>query len=119
MLGPVLFDLYIRSIYQCVRAFGFNIVGYADDHQIIKSFCPTDQCKLLSVQIGKCFSAIKRWMTKYFLQLNDSKTQMIVNGSNKVLNVIQLKGITLCSGATIRFISNVKNLGIHMDNRLS
>ncbi|KAL5270292.1 hypothetical protein ACHWQZ_G001136 [Mnemiopsis leidyi] len=38
VLGPVLFNLYIRSIYRFVQKFGFNIFGYADDHQILKSF---------------------------------------------------------------------------------
>ena len=34
VLGPVLFNLYIRSIYKCVQRLDFSIFGYADDHQI-------------------------------------------------------------------------------------
>jgi len=30
VLGPVLFNLYIRSIYGCVKDLGFDISGYAD-----------------------------------------------------------------------------------------
>ena len=119
VLGPVLFNLYIRSIYKCVRSLGFNIFGYADDHQIIKSFKSSEQSAVLSVQLDNCFSAIKRWMNKFFLQLNDSKTQIIVVGSNKVLSSIHLNGVTFASGTTTRFISVVKNLGIHMDNKLT
>ncbi|KAL5260539.1 hypothetical protein ACHWQZ_G010621, partial [Mnemiopsis leidyi] len=33
VLGPVLFNLYIRSIYRYVQALNFTIFGYADDHQ--------------------------------------------------------------------------------------
>jgi len=59
-------------------------------------------------------------MNSYFLQLNDGKTQIIVFGSAKVLNMIQLNGINMVSsGTSIRFISNVKNLGIYMDSRLT
>ena len=36
VLGPVLFNLYIRSLYATVRKMqNFNIQGYADDHQIM------------------------------------------------------------------------------------
>ena len=38
VLGPILFNLYIRSIYSTVKAKKFSIYGYADDHQIYKSF---------------------------------------------------------------------------------
>ena len=38
VLGPVLFNIYIRSIYACVQKLGFGILGYADDHQILKVF---------------------------------------------------------------------------------
>ena len=119
VLGPVLFNLYIRSIYGCVKTLGFKIFGYADDHQIIKSFHPSEQSKVLSVQVENCFSVIKKWMSKFYLQLNDTKTQIIVVGTSRVLDSIDVNGITLCSGTTIRFIPTVKNLGIYMDNRLS
>ena len=119
VLGPVLFNLYIRSIYGSVKKLGFKIFGYADDHQIIKSFRSTEQSTVLSTQLENCFDVIKRWMSKFFLQLNDAKTQIIVVGSNKVLNSIHIKGVNLGSGTTIRFISAVKNLGIHMDDKLT
>ena len=38
VLGPVLFNIYIRSIYAAVKKRGFSIHGYADDHQIMKTF---------------------------------------------------------------------------------
>jgi hypothetical protein len=58
-------------------------------------------------------------MSKFFLQLNDAKTDIIIVESSGVLNSVNVNGVTLCSGTTIRFISNVKNLGINMDSRLS
>ena len=119
VLGPVLFNLYIRSIYRMVRTLGFKIFGYADDHQIIKSFEPSEQCKVLSVQINQCFSAIKRWMDKFFLQMNAGKTQMIVVGTSNILKMIEIQGTSFSLGTTVRFISTVKNLGIYMDNKLS
>ena len=119
VLGPVLFNLYIRSIYKCVQALGFNIFGYADDHQVLKTLTVTSQGSVLAYDLNLCFQSIKSWMTKYYLQLNDSKTQFIVFGSGRILKEIQIKGVNLSSGAAIRFIPTVKNLGIYMDSRLT
>ena len=119
VLGPVLFNLYIRSIYKCVQKLGFHIFGYADDHQILKSFNATSQSMILANELSHCFKIIKKWTNQYYLQLNDSKTQIIVFGSSKVLNNINIKGVNISAGTTIRFISTVKSLGIYMDSRLS
>ena len=119
VLGPVLFNIYIRSIYLYVKKIGFSIYGYADDHQIFVPFKPFDQSVVLVYDIQMCFEKIKQWMNKYFLQLNDSKTEIIVFGSSKLLNMIKIGGINFPSGITLRFVSNVKNLGIHMDAKLT
>ena len=119
VLGPVLFNLYIRSIYRCVQKLGFTIFGYADDHQILKSFKAEGQLNVLTHDLTRCFSQIKLWMNRFFLQLNDSKTQIIVCGPSRVLKEIQMQGVHLTIGTTVRFASCVKNLGVQMDNRLT
>ena len=119
VLGPVLFNLYIRSIYRVVNSCGFKIFGYADDHQILRSFRAEGQVRILTHELTRCFTQIKAWMSQFFLQLNDSKTQIIVCGSNKVLKEIQIQGIHLTMGTTVRFINCVKNLGVQMDNQLT
>ena len=40
---PVLFNIYIRSFYKFIERDGFEIKGFADDHQINTSFVPTNQ----------------------------------------------------------------------------
>lgn len=119
VLGPVLFNLYIRSIYHCVKLLGFTIMGYADDHQICKSFPHSKQCEVLSLELKNCFHGIKQWMSKYFLQLNDSKTQIIVFGPSKTLNKILIQGVNITLDTNIRFVSTVKNLGMEMDRCLT
>jgi hypothetical protein len=94
-----------------VKALGFNIHGYADDHQVIKSFGAASQSLTLIYDIDLCFQKIKHWMNQYYLQLNDSKTQIIIFGSTRVLNDIQIHGVNFTSGAAVRFIPCVKNLG--------
>ena len=51
--------------------------------------------------------------------MNDSKTQIIVFGPMSVLREINIKGVNFGSDTTIRFVSTVKNLGIHMDSGLT
>ena len=119
VLGPVLFNIYIRSIYLYVQKIGFSIHGYADDHQILLSFKPSNQSTVLVYEIQNCFERIKVWMNRYYLQLNDSKTQIALFGSSRILNLIKIRGINFATGMSIRFISHVKNLGIHMDSQLT
>jgi hypothetical protein len=119
VLGPVLFNIYIRSIYGCVKNLGFDISGYADDHQVCKSFGTISQGMVLIYELDRCFQEIKRWMSQYYLQLNDRKAQIIVFGSTNVLKEIEINGINTSSGTTVRFIATVKNLGIYMDSKLS
>ena len=119
VLGPVLFNIYIRSIYVYVKKLGFNIMGYADDHQVMKIFKPSAQGVVLTFDIERCFSSIKEWMSYYYLQMNDSKTEIIVFGPSRVLSEIQIKGVNISSNTSLRFVNSVKNLGIHMDNALT
>ena len=41
IFGPRFFNIYIRSIYKCVGPTSFEIVGFADDHQLIEHFVLT------------------------------------------------------------------------------
>lgn len=119
VLGPVLFNIYIRSIYKYVQQIGFSILGYADDHQIMKQFKPSSQGTVLTYDIENCFSLIKSWMCQYYLQMNDSKTEIIVFGPPKILQDLYINGVNLCSNTTVRFVKSVKNLGVHMDSALT
>ena len=57
-------------------------------------------------------------MARYFLQMNDAKTQIIIFGPSSVLKDITLNGVNFGESASVRFISTVKNLGIYMDSAL-
>ena len=118
MLGPVLFNLYIRSIYSFVQQLGLSIFWYAEDHQITKSFKACTEAEILTIQLNHCFNNIKSRMNQFYLQLNDSQSQIIVFGPRKVLNALHINGINIGT-STIRFVSTVENIGIYMDQRLS
>ena len=119
VLGPVLFNIYIRSIYATVKSLGFLIYGYADDHQVFKTFKPKNQHICLTEELKFCFHSIQQWMTQYFLQCNGPKTQIILFGTPSILKTIHIGGIFLSQGILVRFISTVKNLGFLMDSSLT
>ena len=119
MLGPVLFNIYIRSIYALVKKSGFNIFGYADDHQIFRSFSHQNQLEVLTSDLQQCFTAIQSWMDTFYLQLNAGKTQIIVVAQPRILNKIKINGVVIAENVCVRFVSSVKNLGILMDSQLN
>ena len=47
VLGPILFKIYVRSVYEHVAETKVNVEGFADDHQLIKQFLVAFQKKSL------------------------------------------------------------------------
>ena len=118
VLGPILFNIYIRSIYSSVTSKSFNIHGFADDHQIYKSFAPDNEYKVLSSDLPKCFHDIEKWMYEHYLQLNPGKTEIIIFGSKKVLSELEINGVFLKPSICIRMVHVAKNLGFLLDSSL-
>ena len=118
VLGPILFNIYIRSLYSHVERLGFSIKSYADDHQVYASFTPEFQYNMLTTNLNNIISSIYKWMNAFFLKLNPEKTQIIVFGSSDVLERISIHGHLLNNGC-IRFCNDVKNLGFYLDSTLS
>ena len=118
VLGPVLFNLYLRSVYMLVKKLKFDIIGYADDHQILKSFQAAQQVHVLSEDLKNCFYVIQQWMAQFFLQLNGAKTQIIIVGPSKVLREVEISGVAISPGTNIMFVSSVKSLGVLIDSKL-
>ena len=119
VLGPVLFNIYIRSLYRTVQNLKFSIQGYADDNNVYKSFKPFDQYPILVQEIPACSQQISVWMKLYCLHINPGKTDIIVFGSQQVLNELKIKGTFLQDNICIRFSSVVKNLGFRLDESLT
>ena len=119
VLGPVLFTLYIRSLYSTVKDLRFAIHGYADDHQVYKSFSRLDQYTTLVDLVPACFRDIYNWMSEHFLQLNPGKTEIIVFGTPAALGKLIIKGTFLDSKTCIRFSPVAKNLGFRLDECLT
>jgi hypothetical protein len=119
VLGPVLFNLYIRSLYSSVTNLKFNIHGYADDHQLYKNFTIAEEYSTMVIDVRECFDQVSEWMNRHFLQLNASKTEIIVFGSPSVLSELSINGVFLKHDACVRLSPVVKNLGFRLDSALT
>ena len=73
----------------------FDIFGFADDHQLLKSFLPVLRVKALDNDINHCFNMISRLMQNCFLCLNPSKTKVLVIITRSLTESIIINGTLL------------------------
>ena len=60
---------------------------YADDTQLCVGFKPLEHLTDLKHRIEGCLKELKIWMSGNFLQVNESKTDLLLIGSNDNLEV--------------------------------
>ena len=118
ILGPRLFNIYIRSLYKHVEPTQFDIEGFADDHQLVKQFVVALQPIALGEDICNCLNSISVWMKEHFLCLNESKTKILVVAPPAIKEQILINGVIL-ENSCIRFVDSAKNLGVIIDSFLS
>ena len=118
VLGPILFKIYIRSLYKYVEPTKFTIEGFADDHQLIKRFMISMQVHALGDDIRNLMNCIATWMNEYFLCLNQGKTNILVIAPPSIHPEIIIRGVFI-ENVCIRFVDSAKNLGVIIDSVLS
>jgi exonuclease III len=120
VLGPILFNIYTRSLSKVFLASGFATAGYADDNSGAYAFAHNSQYDVLINQIPDCLSRIKSWMDLFSLKLNETKTEIIVfGGKNFLKEKLCIHGTFLNSGSCLRFTDTVKYLGVFLDNYIT
>ena len=117
VLGPVLFNIYIRSLYYLIEENGFGTSGYADDNNAYHSFAVHFQFDIINLQLPSLMSKIKDWMNTHFLKLNPDKTEIICFFPDNINYNHTIRG-TFLGGDCIRFSSTIKNLGFNLDRFL-
>lgn len=118
VLGPKLFNIYIRSLFSVIEGCDFCTSGFADDNNAHQSFALQFQYDVITFQLPKLMSLIREWMHRHFLKINPDKTEIIVFLPNKLRNEHLIRGAFL-EGECIRFSNTVKNLGFTLDRFLS
>lgn len=117
VLGPPLFNIYVRSFYSYVQALSYDVEGFADDHQLYKMFLPTFQSHVLGSTINSCLQSVAEWMNEYFLKLNGPKTKILVLAPPSIMPLIEIHGIFM-ENKYMTFVRSAKNLGVWLDENL-
>ena len=119
VLGPVLFNIYIRNFIQLLRKAGFVVHGYADDHQALTGFRIEFQFQTLAYSLPRCLNLITDWMTSHFLKLNAGKSNLLVFSPKNLKDKIFFDRVYLGNNIFIPVSLDAMNLGVKLDSELS
>ena len=117
VLGPILFNIYIKSLFELIKDKGFCTSGYADDNNASQSFAMQFQFDVFTNQLPELMSSIKQWMNAHFLKLNPDKTEIICFLPSNVNKQPVING-TFFGKDCVRFSKSIKNLGFIIDKHL-
>ena len=115
VLGPVLFNIYIRNLPKFIQSFGFLTSSYADDTNARLQFSLKFQYFNISQRVPDLLSKITQWMNQHFLKLNSNKTEAILFTPQ---STSKINGLFLEDNTCIRFQNSVTLLGITLDECL-
>ena len=117
VLGPLLFSLYINDIYKVLQASKHHL--YADDFQKYLHFRPENFVTAVNTVNDEAVNLVN-YGTGHNLQINASKTQVIIVGNPKIAqNLPLLLPPVVVNGIELPYLKEVKNLGVLMDQHLT
>ena len=119
VLGPVLFNIYVRSLIKFLERHGFSIHGYADDHQVYKSFRIEFQFESIRCSLPQCLELISHWMNKFFLKLNAGKSKIMIFSPASQSSEVVIKQVILPDCSYISISQEALNLGVLLDSQLT
>ena len=116
-LGTLLFTMYASKLFDIIKGHLPRTHAYADDSQLCLSFKPdTTSSQSDAVDaMGRCISAIRCWMIKDKLKVNDGKTGFILIGTRQQLAKVDIKGLVVGDATISPAVTAVKNLGSWFD----
>ena len=118
VLGPVLFNIYVKNLPDFIKCHGFLSSSYADDTNARRKFALKFQLYNIAIKIPQLVQDITNWMTSYFLKINPSKTEIIMFCPPSCKSVPLINGVFIGNGC-IRFSDSVKLLGVYLDSALN
>ena len=87
VLGPILFNLYVRTLSYEIRDLPLQLSGYADDHGAHNTFNANsrEEEEHSNETLESFLSITKNWMDANHLKINISKTGYIKFGKPRQL----------------------------------
>ena len=119
-LGPLLFIIYTRKLFDIVERHLSQVHCYADDTQLYVSFCPNQSADADASlkSMTDCISDVRSWMISDNLMLNDDKTEFLILGTRQQLAKVNIDNIKVGS-ARVSPVSAVRNLGSWFESQLT
>ena len=119
VVGPFLFNIYVRNLIKTMEQMGFTIHGYADDHQVLFSFQIDFQVAAVRSTVPLGMDVLSKWMERHFLKLNPSKSQVIIFHPKAISQKLVFERLLLSDGSYIPISKEVYNLGFTLDSQLA
>ena len=119
VLGPALFNIYVRSFISMLEKEGFIVHGYADDHQALYTFRIQFQYHAICHFLPKGLDLISQWMSTHFLKLNAGKSQLLLFTPNNLRDEVPINKVYLGNNVFIPVSLEAVNLGVKLDFQLS
>ena len=114
----MLFTMYIKPLSAIIDSHSIIHHSFADDLQLQMSAPPDIIFELLH-SMQSCISDVKAWATANMLELNDSKTELILVTSKRSKHLHNLLTSIIIRNAQIPFKLSVKNLCFTLDCHLT
>ena len=98
-LGPLLFTIYTRSLFDIIENHLPDVHCYADDTQLYVSFSPKDELgpddALAAME--RCVEEIRRWMIRNRLLMNNDKTEFLLIGTKQQFAKVNINHVKVGS----------------------
>jgi hypothetical protein len=119
VLGPILFTTYTRPLGKVISKGPLSYMLYADDTQLYMSFRPKDPTSASTAvaAVTSCVGEIKKWMSKFFLKLNEDKTEVLVLTTPSLVQTVNIPSIPLGDN-NVEIVTSVRDLGVTLDSKL-
>ena len=118
VLGPALFNIYVRNFIKLLKDAGFIVYGYADDHQVITTFRIVFQYSTLCHTLPKLLQIVSQWMGSRFLKLNASKTKLLIFSPQSVRDSIYIDSVYLGNNVFLPITPVEMSLGVNLESGL-
>jgi hypothetical protein len=105
ILGPILYALFIRPLYDIEK-----LTTFADDNYVVES--NTDK-KIALEELGKRLEKIVKWLRDSGLKVNESKTELCIFHQNR-----STEGSLKIEDTEVTSKSEMNVLGLTCDSRL-